>query len=139
MSNQLGNITGVIAGQGAEAITNTLGSLGTLDPQKQLFKLRDLQEEANKEGGPVGGMTIDQINAQIRELETFFAGKKADAVGEKDEEKDTSVADKVTELEGLLKPIQTDTGGIREDLLGGEDLPSTFDLSAAITAAKGAG
>lgn len=76
MSNQLGNITGVITGQGAEAITNTLGSLGTLDPQKQLFKLRDLQEEANKEGGPVGGMTIDQINAQIRELETFFAGKK---------------------------------------------------------------
>lgn len=106
--------------------------------QQDLNRLNDLKAIAEREGS-AGGKTIDQINAELRDVTNFFAGKKADAAGEEDEGKDTSVADKVTELEGLLKPFQTDTGGIREDLLGGEDLPSTFDLSAAITAAKGAG
>ena len=50
----------------------------------------------------------------------------------------TQAKEKATELEGLLKPYQLETGDIREDLLGGEDLPTTFDLTSAVNAAKNA-
>ena len=50
----------------------------------------------------------------------------------------TQAKAKATELEGLLKPYQLETGDIREDLLGGEDLPTTFDLTSAVNAAKNA-
>jgi len=50
----------------------------------------------------------------------------------------TQAKAKATELEGLLKPYQLETGNIREDLLGGEDLPTTFDLTSAVNAAKSA-
>ena len=50
----------------------------------------------------------------------------------------TQAKAKATELEGLLKPYQLGTGDIREDLLGGEDLPTTFDLTSAVNAAKNA-
>ena len=77
-------------------------------------------------------------NAQFRSVvELQQQGQQASTTAVEDTPA-TQAKAKATELEGLLKPYQLGTGDIREDLLGGEDLPTTFDLTSAVNAAKNA-
>ena len=77
-------------------------------------------------------------NAQFRSVvELQQQGQQASTTAAEDTPA-TQAKAKATELEGLLKPYQLETGDIREDLLGGEDLPTTFDLTSAVNAAKNA-
>jgi len=77
-------------------------------------------------------------NAQFRSVvELQQQGQQASTTTVEDTPA-TQAKAKATELEGLLKPYQLETGDIREDLLGGEDLPTTFDLTSAVNAAKNA-
>ena len=77
-------------------------------------------------------------NAQFRSVvELQQQGQQASTTAAEDTPA-TQAKAKATELEGLLKPYQLGTGDIREDLLGGEDLPTTFDLTSAVNAAKNA-
>jgi hypothetical protein len=77
-------------------------------------------------------------NAQFRSVvELQQQGQQASTTAVEDTPA-TQAKAKATELEGLLKPYQLETGDIREDLLGGEDLPTTFDLTSAVNAAKNA-